>query len=213
MNASTRILVAALLSSTAAAATAMTTLTYEWTDVRCGIVAPDGTRQALPCPGNGPSFTARVQPGESVFVTATLAYRHHDDGLLLDRPETFQVDPSGLRSNPVYHEASSLYFASNACLGRYCRPYPHWTESLNGPFSVLIGDNAVADDLSGGINFSATAGLIDSWYGSEMRTAYFGVSTVRTFSQVNAVPEPSTYALLLAGLLLTSAAARRRTRR
>jgi hypothetical protein len=38
------------------------------------------------------------------------------------------------------------------------------------------------------------------------------VSTVRTFSQVNAVPEPSTYALLLAGLVSMGFVAKRRRR-
>jgi PEP-CTERM motif len=207
-----KILIAALLGAASASAMAITTLTYHWTDVTCGIVSAGGATTSQPCPGSGPSFTALVQPGESAFVTATLAYSYHDDGLLLDRPETFQVDPFGLRNVAVYHEASSLYFISNQCTSRSCGQPPERTDSFSGPFSILFGNDDVPDDQTGRIDFSAKAGLANSFPGPESRTVFFNVSTVRTFSQVNAVPEPSTYALMLAGLAMVGTAARRRRR-
>ncbi len=124
MSLPTKILIAALLGAASDSPMATTTLDYHWTDITCGIVAADGSTVAQPCTGPGPSFSALVQPGESAFVRATLEYSYHDDGLLLDQPQAFQIDPSGLRNATVHHEASGLYFASNACIGRYCNDVP-----------------------------------------------------------------------------------------
>jgi hypothetical protein len=203
-------LVALPLCLIAADAAAMTTLTYDWIDIRCGVIGTDGSANASPCPEDRPRFSARVQPGEAAFVTATLSYRYHDDGLALDRTAQFQMDASGLQMRSFDHEAAGLYFITSACDDRYCRPLPHWTESFSGPKALLLGDNAVPDDLTGRLDFSATAGVEASFVGADTRTASFDVGFVQTFSPVNAIPEPTTSALLLAGLLLTGVRARRR---
>lgn len=203
-------LVALPLCLLAADAAAMTTLTFDWIDIRCGVIAADGTTTASPCLDDRPSFSARVQPGEAAFVTATLSYTYHDDGLALGRTEGFQMDASGFQMRYFDYEAAGLYFRTSACVDRYCRPPPHWTESFSGPQALLLGDNAVPDDLTGRLDFSATAGVEASFFGADNRTSSFDVGFVRTFSPVNAIPEPSTYALLLAGLLFAGVLNRRR---
>lgn len=211
MNLYAKYLLSTLLSLGSASAMSMTTLTYDWTEITCGIVTPGGLTTALPCPTNNPSFTARVQPGESVVVTATLSYHYQDDGLALGRVEGFQMDAFGFQMAYFDHEAAGLGFFSSTCRSRYCNPFPHWTDSVSGPIAVVIGNNDAPDDLTGSISFSVAAGISSSWVGPDTRTAYVSVWS-REFSPVNAVPEPSTYALMLAGLLSVGFVARHRSR-
>jgi hypothetical protein len=195
-------------------ASAMTTLTYTWSNLDCGIVAADGTRSSLPCTaGSSPSFAALVQPGQSAFVTATLNYSYHDDGLALDRPGFFQLDPYGLRVLNVDHEAGGLSVLANGCFSRSCNQPPEQTDTFSGPFSTILGNNEVPDDLNGQIVFSSTAGVTPTWFGAENRTAFLNVIDQRTFSGVSPAPEPPTYLLLAAGLLMLGAMARRRPAR
>ena len=131
-------------------ASAMTTLTYTWSNVDCGIVAADGTRSSVPCDaGTSPSFAALVQPGQSVFVMATLNYSYHDDGLALDRPGFFQLDPYGQSVLTVDHEAGGFSVRANGCFSRICNQPPHLTDTVSGPYSTVLGNNEVPDDLSG----------------------------------------------------------------
>lgn len=211
MNLCAKCLILALLATLGASAAAMTTLTYDWIDIHCGITSPDGTSAARPCPTDRPTFTAVVQPGESAFVTATLAYTYHDDGLPLDRQAGFQMDTSGFQMRYFDHEAAGVGFYSSTCQDRYCHPYAEWTETFSGPVRVLLGDNDVPDDLTGRIGFSVTAGVNSAWPGAETRTAFISAWSME-FSPVNAVPEPSTYALMLAGLMSMGFLARRQGR-
>jgi PEP-CTERM motif len=205
------LLLSTLLCLCSAGTTAMTTLTYEWVDLHCGIVATDGSVSARPCATDQPSFTALVQPGEAALLFATLAYAYHDDGLLLDRREGFQMDAFGFQMRYFDHEAAGLHISSSTCQNRYCNPFPEWTDSFSGPIGVLLGDNDVADDLTGRIDFTVTAGVRSAWPGAETRTAFLG-ATAETFSPVAAIPEPSTWALMAAGLLSIAVLARRRGR-
>jgi hypothetical protein len=193
-------------------ASALTTLTYYWSDASCGIVEPDGAPTVVPCSSSSTSFGALVQPGHSVFVTATLNYTYHDDGLTLAQPSYFQADPSGFDVRVFDHEAGALtFFLTNACSSRYCSRPPHLLDSFNGPYTIVLGDNDVPDDLSGELTVTATSGIAASWFVPENRTAFFVIGPT-TFEGVTPAPEPATYALMLAGLAMVSAAARRRRR-
>lgn len=195
-------------------ASAMTTLTYTWSNAECGIVGADGTRSSLPCTaGSSPSFAALVQPGQSVFVTATLNYIYSDDGLALERPGFFQLDPFGQRVLFVDFEAGGFSVLANGCFSRSCNQPPQLTDTFSGPFSTVLGNNEVPDDLTGQIVFSSTAGIQPTGFGAQNRTAFLNVIDQRTFSGVAPVPEPATYLLLGAGLLLVGAMARRRPAR
>ena len=213
MTLCTKVVLSTLLTFTSVSSSAMTTLTYEWVDLHCGITSPDGSITALPCATDQlrPTFTAVVQPGESAFVSATLAYTYHDDGLPLVRQAGFQMDTFGFQTRYFDHEAAGLGIFSSACQDRYCHPFPEWTESFSGPVRVLLGDNDVPDDLTGRIDYTVTAGLDSAWHWGGSRTAYINAWSLE-FTPVNAVPEPSTYALMLAGLLSISLLARRRGR-
>lgn len=197
-------------------ASALTTLTFNWTDVTCGIVAADGTQTAAQtCTGGGgvsPSFSAVVNAGESVFVSANLRYTYSDDGLGLERPFAFQLDPSGLRVRFVDHEAAALYALSNDCQSRYCQRPPELTDAFVGPFVLILGDNAFPDSFSGEQNYFASAGLsAGSPYGQASRGAFLAINGSQVLQGVAApIPEPATSALMLFGLVAVVGATRRR---
>jgi hypothetical protein len=196
----------------AQSASAMTTFTYTWSNVDCGIVNTDGTRRSLACTndGSGPSFASLVQPGQSVFVAGTLSYTYHDDGLALEPRGFFQMDPFGLRILYADHEAAGFSVRANGCFSRGCGTPAEWTDSFSGPYTTVLGNNDVPDGLNGQIVFSTTAGIQPSRPGAETRTAFLSVFDVRTFSGVSPAPEPASFLLLGAGLLLVGAMARRR---
>ncbi len=181
------------------AARATTTLTTSWSDIECGIIATDGTRTARPCPGPTPSFSALAQPGESVYVSATLNYTYSDDGLRLDRPWGYQVDGSGLRVQFVEYESAGLYLVSSDCRGRSCPRPTDVTSSFNGPFLLLLGNNDTPDSFSGQQRFTATSGVSANWPFAGTRTAFMAISA-QMVQSVTPIPEPQTWALMLAGL-------------
>ena len=188
-----------------------TTLTFEWTNITCGIIAADGSRSAQSC--TGPSFSALVEPGQAVFVSATLSYTYSDDGLPLDQLGFFQTDAFG-HGRSVDHEAAVIFMTSNQCLSRFCllfRNDPAIIDTFSGPTGLIFGDNAVPDEASGVVGFFASAGVPSTQLSGGTRLAFFHASAT-TFSGVPPVPEPSTYVLMLAGLALLGVAARRRVR-
>lgn len=195
-------------------ASAMTTFTYTWTNITCGIIAADGSRTAQSC--SGPSFAAMVEPGESVFVSASLSYTYSDDGLPLEQPGFFQTDALG-HGRSLDHEAAVISMMSNLCLTRLCLLFGGRPDSIDtGPSGGLIfGENMVPDEESGAVGFFASSGVPSTSPPSPFgytRLAFF-IASVTTFSGVTPVPEPGTYALMLAGLAMLGAAARQRSKR
>jgi hypothetical protein len=190
-----------------ALASATTSLSYHWSDIQCGVSSPGGPVYST-C--SQPSFSARVQPGESVFVTATLNYTYSDDGAALASLGAFQLDSMGLRMLFVDHEAGGLYLSSNQCRDARGRCPPFRTEfidAFNGPDYLIFGNNDAPDSFSGRATYSASTSVIPNWPFSAQASAFMGVYHTVTYSgsSVPAIPEPSTPVLFAAGLLALGA--------
>jgi PEP-CTERM motif len=202
-----------LLSLLAQSASAITTFTYHWSDVTCGIVERDGSRTLLPCAsGEAPSFTASVLDGQLVFVTATFNYSYHDDGLRFSRPEDLPDESRGRLH--VNEEAAGIYFRGLPCKGIRACSGGGQLDRRDFPNQLILGINGTPDDVEGQLSFSALSG--STYFPQQIpeapavsRTVFFDVAQVITISPA---PEPATYALMLAGLALVGAAARRRRR-
>lgn len=195
-----------------AGASATTSLTFHWADIQCGVTSPGG-----PVYGNcsQPSFSALVQPGESVFVVATLSYTYSDDGAPLARPGAFQLDSMGMRMLFVDHEAGGLYLTSNQCRdqrGNCPRGRTEFSDAFNGPNYLIFGNNNSPDSFSEQVTYRASSTLIPTWPGPSQASAFMGVYRSVTYSgsTVPAIPEPSAVALMAAGLLALGVLTRRR---
>ena len=159
-------------------------------------------------------FAALLQPGWSATIRADIHYAYHDDGLPVDpRVAQFQNDTSGVGNTVVDHEAGAIYVASSFCQNRYCSA--GGIETSGTPFApFLLGNNDVPDDLTGTWSVFATSNRP-----SDNQTPDFARLNIGAFGRyfsadgtgglVNAiaapVPEPSTYALFMAGLALLGA--------
>lgn len=188
----------------------------------CGLIGVDGTRSEQPCDGLSQfeplrrGLTAFVNPGESVFVSGTLHYRYSDEGLPLP-PGTFAFEfPRPGVAYPVTGEASALYFWSNQCsVFPECINLPlEGTDTFNHTSDPLIlGNNDVPDSLTGALQLMATSGQALTWPVGATRTAFVNADASTVSGIAPAIPEPSTYALMLAGLAALGAVARRRSGR
>jgi hypothetical protein len=160
-----------------------------------------------------PSFTALLQPGQTVFVEATLNWTYHDDGLPLDPPGRFQLDTMGLRNLFAPYEAAGLYLTSNQCRDARgnCPIRTEFSDAFNGPNYLIFGNDPQPDSFSGQATYRASRTLVGNWPGSAEASAFMGVSFSLEYSgTVPAVPEPSSYMLLASGLLGLAWFARRR---
>lgn len=88
--------------------------------------------------------------------------------------------------------------------------FPLWTQGgLTAPFGTLVGQIGSGNFFSIGTTFSGTAAASGT-----LKLFYFDFNNVdnagSVVAHVNAVPEPETYAMLLAGLGIVGAMARRR---
>jgi hypothetical protein len=102
------------------------------------------------------------------------------------------------------HESALVGVQSRFCNRTTCPP-PEIDYSGPGYVGFVLGSNDVPDALTGSRTFTASATLRDTFPGSEGATVFFG-----SFVLVQEVPEPSTHALLLAGLLGVVALKRKR---
>jgi PEP-CTERM motif len=184
-------------------AAASVDLNLTLTDLNCTVTSPSGTT-AVPC--DGTSFAVALQPGWSARIGANVNYIYHDDGLAVEPARSqFQNDPFGVSSTRVDHEAAALYVNSSFCQQRVCPPLPVTSGTPFAPF--FLGRNDTPDDLTGSWAVFATSSVpSDSTIGSStvLSIAAFGLFASADagfgFVTATAVPEPSTYALLLAGL-------------
>ncbi len=187
---------------------AAVTLDTTIADIRCGITSASGETLLGEC--NTLSFLAALRPGETAFLRSTLSYHYTDDGLLLDSPWPIQLDPNGLLSTPSTHEVGIIYLISSDCSADRACPVPPGGPTISGvAFQPLIlGLNEQPDDLSGSFDFFIAASLrpdSPADYATTLSLSYTSVAVAAP------IPEPTTVALMAAGLLALGLTRRRRS--
>ncbi len=199
------------------AAKASVSFDYDWSGIQCGYAATGGGPvTAGSC--SSPSFSAVVQGGGYAFVTATLNYNYHDDGLALPSPVSFLANTRGSQVVTVGHEAAAIYFQTSSCVDlRTCTDLGSRERRSNNPFFIVLGDNDTPDTLSGSFTYTATVSAIPPFGGSVfpfLAVAPVALATtsglqIITPGPTAPVPEPSTWALMALGLGAVAWARRR----
>ncbi len=181
-------------------------LTTELVSTTCTITSP-GHTIVVPCSNTG--WNPLLHPGWTATMTATYSYQYRDDGLPLTSPFAFQLDPFGLRMQPATHESAAIYGRSSGdCANTRagCPPTFSQTSSTFGP--VFMSNDQTPTQDSGTFAVSTSTTLSTSWPTTLAPTMW--VSTfAMTAPAVAAIPEPSTYALMLSALGLIALARRR----
>jgi hypothetical protein len=203
------LLLAAPLSQAAPSpALSKAVLTSSLVSVTCTITTPAGTT-TVPCSTTGWSPT--LLQGWTASMTATYSYTYVDDGLPLLRPFGFQMDANGLGVQFASFEAGALYaLTSSTCAESRsgCRVDPSFQFSGTRFGPLFLSNDAVATNTSGTVSITTNATVADNspfaW------TPGLFIGTFEVVNSVPAIPEPSTYALMLGGLCLVAAMSRRR---
>jgi hypothetical protein len=117
---------------------------------------------------------------------------------------------NGLVGNLYYSVGTDSEVPAYAVGTQIGAVFPMWSQnSLIAPYGSLVGQIGSGSWFTIGTNFTATAssaGVLKLYYFDSNN--YDNTGSIR--AHVTAVPEPETYALLLAGLAVTGLVARRR---
>jgi hypothetical protein len=132
----------------------------------------------------------------------------HDDVISLNELSSLIVDGSNLLSCPGEGNSCSVSsFSYSAAGGVQFEGYrsdsyiDEWSNSVDTDSYTYVAKESFSWNHYG-------QGSTDEWW-----VDYFNAQTVETVTLISSVPEPSTYAMLGAGLLLLGAAAKRRKQR
>ncbi len=112
----------------------------------------------------------------------------------------------------------SLTFSGDAIVGNFTHTFSNLSGLVYELGSGFIGDGyaggaeGMASNWNGtsGFDFASGLGPTGGWGGRAINVATGGTSTSAQLISVTSVPEPETYAMLLAGLGVMGAVARRR---
>jgi len=199
-------------------AAAMTVLSVQVSDVTCQITRPSGV-EAVTCVTLASDsiheqvgIASSLLPGETAEVHGFIDYQYSDDGLPLPGAGFFfQLNATGTSVLHVDHEAGALYANSNNCTGSTaCLLSSAVTVGGNTGFPPLVlGFNDTPDQLSGRIAVSGSMSVAANAATPESRDIFIGWTAI-SISGVTPIPEPETYALMLAGLGALTLASRRR---
>jgi hypothetical protein len=183
----------------------------------CSTTSPDGITTSAPCDPAGWSPT--LDPGWSAVMTATIGYSYADDGRRLDSPASIQVSPTG--SVVASFEYAVLYGVTSASFCGTFRGGLHCSDDITphdvyfdvaASYPLFLSNNDDAEAVSG--QFHVTTGW--RW---EPPSMFYGQGytltptlSVDVWGISQAVPEPSTWALMLGPLLGMGVFAGRRRR-
>lgn len=188
-------------------ASAFATLDISLSNVTCGVSGPSGTTAVQCGPGvygNGASFVASLQAGETAIINATLSYKYRDDGLALSSPGFVVFDPQTFFFGD--HEFAAFRVVSNACE----QPGSCGPDITGGSTDRLVlGLNSTADFLTGSLSVFSAVVASSSPLTTTVTIGWLDDVYSVGEAPVTAVPEPSTYALMVAGLLTVLVVSRR----
>lgn len=201
-----------------ARADALAVLEVRLSNISCGISSAVGVQYST-CntsvseSSGSVSFSAVLGEGQSAFVNATLDYVYRDAGLILDSPGIIILDRFTVLD--VTHEAGALRVFGNLCREPWHCMDPAVFYGGTWDETIVLGLNDRPDRISARIGLSSV-GTINPEYFDLIPgfTKSVGVSVgwiSDVYSATPPIPEPRTFALMLAGLGCVAAAVRRKS--